>query len=111
MAWQAALGISIALLATAPSMALAGEKPEDAIRLTSSHEDVAQCKFISQERVTSHWGGYAMSGFAYSQALGKIKKAAIKLGGTHVLLVNLANGMSATNIIGDIYRCEAPPSS
>jgi hypothetical protein len=83
----------------------------DTILLASSPNDVAGCAFVSQKQTASYWGGIAMTGHAYNQVIAKMKKIAIGMGGTHVLIVNLSNTPGGSNLIANIYKCDQASAS
>lgn len=97
------------LLATAIAFALAGcvtaTSGGAAVVVVSERAAVAQCQNLGQIHSQSLWGGVAATGVAYNNVLSELKNDTAQRGGTHLLLVNLANTLGGSNAIGDAYRC------
>lgn len=85
--------------------ASAGDKAGSNITIVNDRTAVARCQALGQIQTDSLWGGFAMTGAAYNDAMGKLKAEAARRGGSHVLMVNSSNTMGGTNMIGDAYRC------
>jgi hypothetical protein len=77
----------------------------EAIPLVNERIAVAGCAALGQLQAQSAWGGLAMTGTGFNNALADLKHQAATLGATHVLMVNSSNTVGGTNMIGDAYRC------
>lgn len=70
----------------------------------------ADCQHLGEVRSRSWWGG-AMSNVGYSRALSGLKKRAVELGATHLVLVDSSAGMAGSNMLGQAYRCTSEPAT
>lgn len=78
------------------SMTPAGES----VRITTRSDVVADCKFITNVKATSGWGGLAGQGLADSNTEKTLQNKTAKAGGNVVYVINAGQHAS-----GEAYRC------
>lgn len=75
------------------------------VRVVSDTSALAGCQRLQQFTSISLWGGFAMTGAGYQDALASLQRQTISAGGNTLHLVSVSNTMGGTNMIGDAYRC------
>lgn len=83
-------------LAGCVSMTPAGE----AVRITTRSDVVAGCKFITNVKATSGWGGVAGQGIADSNTEKTLQNKTAKAGGNVLYVIN-----SGQHASGEAYHC------
>lgn len=78
------------------------------LRLVNDSAAVAGCERLGEVNAKSLLGG-AMANMGYDRALKKAKADAVKLGATHLQLLNISKGMTGSNILGVAFRCPGKP--
>jgi hypothetical protein len=79
------------------------------IQLAADAASVAACERLGEVKGSSAWGGM-VTNMAYNRALAQLKSRAGKLGGSHVVLLNVSSGFAGSNMLGVVYRCPAAPA-
>jgi hypothetical protein len=93
--------MALTMTASCVSTTPAGEK----VRVTSNPDVVKGCKFLSNVRATSGWGGSGGTGLAGSNTEKTLQNKTASLGGNVVFVVS--SGIHAS---GEAYRCETTPA-
>lgn len=91
------------LLVAAPAFA----QPSDVL-IVRDESTLTGCQVLGEVRSSSSWGG-VMAGYAQGKALAGLKKKAVRLGATHLVLLDGSSGWSGSYMLGQAYRC--PPKS
>lgn len=91
-----AVGLVAAVLAGCVSITPDGES----VRITTRADIVAGCKFITNVKATSGWGGLAGQGIADSNTEKTLQNKAAKAGGNVLFVINAGQHAS-----GEAYLC------
>lgn len=77
----------------------------EAVALVNDASSVSSCERLAEVKGSSALGGL-VTNMAYNRALAQLKDRAAKVGGTHVVLMNVSSGPMGSNMLGVAYRCQ-----
>ena len=76
------------------------------IIIVKDESSVAACEYLGEVKGSSAWGGL-VTNMAYNRARDSLKKKALALGATHVVLLDSSSGPMGSNMLGNAYKCLA----
>jgi hypothetical protein len=95
------------IVSAALAIALA-QAPAQGLQLVNDSAAVTGCDRLGEVNASSLLGG-AMANMGYERTLRKAKADAVKLGATHLQLLNISKGMTGSNVLGVAFRCPSSP--
>ncbi|MBP7650882.1 MAG: DUF4156 domain-containing protein [Phenylobacterium sp.] len=96
------MSMAAACAAMIAGAALAAQATE--IIIVKDESSVAGCEYLGEVKGSSAWGGL-VTNMAYNRARDGLKKRALALGATHVVLLDSSSGPMGSNTLGNAYKC------
>lgn len=97
------IAVSVAAVATV-ALAQQAASPANEVQLVRDASQVAGCRRLGEVAAKSSWGGIFQQA-TYNRMLKQFKDKAQAIGGTHILVVDMASGYTGTRLLGNAYHC------